>query len=170
MRCGNVPCRRRPLCIDASDNGALAGVCARTRNVELRDGTVRSSHVAVIHTALVGVVSRERSRWSETFDTRNKGTLAGACARARNVEPSKSAGLSPEKAMDHVACVRVLSSDHSLRVDVLGQSALARACARARSVESGESLVWSPQKTVIHTARLDVGYRDRPCRGKSTDE
>src|SRR5205807_1252107 len=154
--------------IVAKRDGALARTCTRAGNVKHGDRTVLSSYEAVTCTADVEVGSDDGS-WR--VDGLGAGALTGACARTRHVERSNGAVLTPEKAVDHVASIRVLSGDHSLWVDVLGQSALAGACARARSVERGYgAVVWSPQKTVIHTARVDVGSRDRPCQGKSTDE
>ena len=41
-------------------DGALEGTCARARNVERGDGTVRGAHEAVIDVARVRVLSRDR--------------------------------------------------------------------------------------------------------------
>src|SRR5207302_1504498 len=124
----NVKRHSRTLCVDAPDKGTLAGACARTRNVELRDGTVRSSQVAVIHTALIGVVSSDRPRRGKSTDECDKSALAGACARARNVESGESAVWSPQKTVIHTARVDVGSRDCPCRVDCDAYCALAGAC------------------------------------------
>src|SRR4029077_17800217 len=74
--------------IVANRDRALAGTCARARNIERGHGTVLSAQEAVIDIACVDVLSRDRP-WR--VDVLGCGALEGACARARNVERGDSA-------------------------------------------------------------------------------
>ena len=59
----NVKSGNRVRIVVAAREGALAGACASTRNIERGgDGAVRGAQEAVIHIARVHVVSGDRSR------------------------------------------------------------------------------------------------------------
>jgi hypothetical protein len=78
-------CRDRPCRVEAIDGkniGPLAGACARIRSIKRSDGALGSAQEAVDHIASVNVASRDRLR---RVDVAGKGTLAGTCARTRNV-------------------------------------------------------------------------------------
>ena len=78
-------CRDRPCGVKAiagKNKGALAGACAGVRSIKGSDGAVRSAQEAVSHIARVNVASRDRLR---RIDVAGEGTLAGTCARTRDV-------------------------------------------------------------------------------------
>src|SRR5262245_51006512 len=97
------------------------------------------------HIASVNVVSRDRPlRVDVEAEDRGKGTLAGACARARCVERGEGAMRSPQEAMAHIARINIVSRDRACRVDAaVAESALEGSCACTRSIEHSETAVSS---------------------------
>ena len=75
---------------------------------------IRFSHEAVNHVVRVGVKSGYRAVRSNAVDIR---TLAGARARARNVELNDGAVLIAHKAVIHICPVNVVSRDLPIRID-----------------------------------------------------
>src|SRR6266480_1717185 len=152
--------------IVAKRDCALAGTCARARNIERDDGAVLSTHEAVIDIARVHVISRDHPGRADVL---RYGTLARARARARNVERGDSAVRGAHEPVTYITQVNVVSLNRSCLVNAKGKGALERACACARSIECGHSAVRSAQDTVIHIARVKGGCRDRPCGVETID-
>ena len=67
--------------VDTEWECALERACARARNVERGDRAIRSAQDAVIHIARVKRTSRDRPCGVKAKAGKNKGALAGACAR-----------------------------------------------------------------------------------------
>ena len=72
----NVASRDRLRRIDVAGEGTLAGTCARTRDVQDSDHTVRSAQETVKHTARVVEVARARAC---RVDAEGPSALPGAC-------------------------------------------------------------------------------------------
>ena len=73
---------------------------------------MRFSHEAVNHVVRVEVKSGHRPVRSNAVDVR---TLAGARARARNVELNERAVLIAHEAVIHICLVNIPSRDRSIR-------------------------------------------------------
>ena len=85
-----------------------------------------------------------------------KGTLAGACARARNIECGNDAVLIPQETVDRIGPVKVESCDLPILADCEAKRTLAGARARTRRVERGDDAIPIPQETVTHEGRVNV--------------
>jgi len=70
---------------DASAERTLAGSCACTLNIKRRDLAIGSAHESVRHIAPISVITRNRPRRAEAVRKCGKGALAGARARALNI-------------------------------------------------------------------------------------
>src|SRR2546427_81298 len=92
-------------------DGALEGTCPSARNVERGDRAIRSAQDAVIHIARVKRSSRDRPCGIEAIAGKNKGALAGACARIWSIKRSDGAVWSAQEAVSHIAGVNVASRD-----------------------------------------------------------
>src|SRR4029077_16170330 len=125
---------------------------------------VRRAQDAVIHIASVKGSCCDRPGSVEKIAGKNKGALAGACARVRSIKCSDGAAPSAQETVSHIARVDIASRDRLLRVDVAGEGTLAGTCARTRDVEGSDGTVQSAQETVKHTARVVVVARARGCR------
>src|SRR6266542_2890730 len=145
-------------------DSALARTCARARSVECGDNAIQSAQDAVIDIARVKGICRDRSCGVEAIAGKNKGALAGACARVRSIERSDGAVRIAQETVSHTASVNVASRDLLRRVDVTGEGTLARTRARTRDVEGSDGTVQSAQETVKHTAGVGVVARARACR------
>ena len=77
---------------------------------------LRSPQETVSHIVRVNIVSRDRIGG---IIGKRDSALAGACARARNIEYGNGAVRSTHEAMIDVARVYVFSSDRPCRVDAL---------------------------------------------------
>ena len=84
----------------------------------------------MIHIARVNIDSGDRIH---RIVAKRDSALAGACARARNIERRDGAVLRTHEAVIDIARVQVISRDHPGRADVLGYGALARAITASRS-------------------------------------
>ena len=73
-----------------------------------------------------------------------KSTLAGARARARNIECGDDAILIPQEAVVRIGPVIVESCDLSTWADCEGKRTLAGSRARARHIERGEAAILIP--------------------------
>src|SRR5213078_342276 len=142
--------------IVAKRDSALAGTCARARNVERGDGAVRSTHEAVTYITRVNVVSLNRSC---LVDAKGKGALERACACARSIERGHSAVRSAQDAVIHIARVKWGCRDRPCGVEAIdgkNNGALAGAGARVRSIKCSDGAVRSAQEAVTYIARVNV--------------
>src|SRR6266536_1932396 len=149
---------------DTERKSALERACARARSIKRGDRAIRSAQDAVIHIARVKRTSRDRPCGVKAKAGKNKGALAGACARVRSIKRIDRTVRSAQEAVSHIASVNVASRDRLRRVDVAGKGTLAGTCARARDVEGSDGTVRSAQEAVKHTARVVVVARARACR------
>src|SRR4030095_1818287 len=90
------------------------------------------------------------------IDVAGEGTLAGTCARTRDVEGSNGTGGSAQETVKHTARVVVVARRRTCRIDAEGPSALARTCARAWGVATDDCAVRVAQDSVDRTARVGV--------------
>ncbi len=160
----NVDSLNRSCLVDPERECALERTCARARRIERRHTAVRRAQDAVIDIARVKGSCRDRTCGVEAIAGKNKGALAGACARVRSIKRSDGTVRSAQEAVSHIASVNVASRDRLRRVDVAGEGTLARTCARTRDVEGSDGTVRSAQEAVKHTARVVVVSRARACR------
>src|ERR1022692_4090364 len=126
---------------------------ARGRNVKRREPPVAVAHDAVVCTARVYVVSRDRPHPAGAIG--DKGALRRTSARARSVNRREPAVASAQEAVVHIARVQVVSEDRPRWVVEEGGSALAGACARARGIErdDGRRPLSAPGKAQPHHAQ-----------------
>src|SRR6185437_9781273 len=97
-----------------SGDGALAGVRARTRSIELGDGAGLRAQETVVYTVRVDVRSRDRPT---RIDIKGLGTLTGPTACARDIEQRECAVRSPHIAVEHEAGIKVERRNGPHRVD-----------------------------------------------------
>src|SRR5208283_3823319 len=137
-----------PQIVDACGEGALAGTRTRTVDVDRSDGSVGSTHEAMIHPVCVKVPAIHRPEIVEARE------IIGGCARrSLGINPGEMSIRRAQEAVLRVVCVNVYSHDLPEVVDARGNRALDEACACARSVERGERAVGSAQEAVTDVAR-----------------
>src|SRR5436190_1929429 len=156
VACINVVSGDRIGRIVGKRDGALEGTCPSARNVERGDRAIRSAQETVIHIARVDRRSRDRPCGVKAKAGKNKGTLAGACARVWSIKRGDGAVWSAQETVSHIARVNVASRDRLGRVDVASEGTLARTCASTRDVEGSDHTVLRAQETVKHTAGVVV--------------
>jgi hypothetical protein len=126
---------------------------------------IRFSHEAVNHVVRVEKESGHRPVWSNAVDVR---TLAGACARARNVELNERAVLVAYETVIHICCVNIPSCDGSTRIDSKRVGALERTCVPgAWRIERSENAIRIPEETVTNIIRVKVVSHDGSLRSKA---
>src|SRR5439155_1510437 len=101
--------------IVAKRDSALAGTCARARNIERGDGAVLSTQDTVKHIARVKGGCRDSPCWVEAIDEKDDGALAGARARVRSIKRSDRAVRSAQEAVTYIARINVASRDRIRR-------------------------------------------------------
>ena len=93
-----------------------------------------------------------------------KSTLAGARARARNIECGDDALLIPQEAVVRIGPVIVESCDLPILADCEGKRTLAGSVPAPGTSNVVKAPFLSLQETVTHEGRVSVPSRDRPVR------
>ena len=151
VKCESRNRARRVEAIGRCGKGALAGACAGARGIERFDGAVLIPQEAMIHIAVVIVVSRDLPC---RIDVIGEGALAKTRARARRIERGQGAVGSAQEAVD-VAADTVVTRDRARGVD-----AVSIGVRRARPIERGEGAAGSAHEAVTHVARVMDDARD----------
>src|SRR4030095_4148030 len=87
----NIRSLNRSSLVDAKRKSALAGPCARARNIEGGHSSVRSAQDAVRYIVRVNGSCSDRPCGVEAIDGKNNRALAGACTGVRSIKRSDGA-------------------------------------------------------------------------------
>ena len=118
------------------------------------------------HVVRVEEESGHRPVRSNAVDVR---TLAGARARARNVELNERAVLIAHEAVIHICLVNIPSRDRSIRIDSKRVGTLEGTwdVTGVRRIERGEGAILIHQETVTQIVRVKVVSHDGSTRSKA---
>src|SRR5215470_11853942 len=113
------------------------------------------------HISSVNGSCRDRPCGVKAEASKNKGALAGSCARARSIKCSDRTVWTTQEAVSYVAGVNVASGDNPHRIDVAGEGTFAGTCARTRHVEGSDHTVGSAQEAMKRIGGVVVVTRAR---------
>src|SRR5215469_17953312 len=115
------------------------------------------------HVAPVNSLSDDRSG---VVVVHGDGTLACACAHARNIERAQGALIRPHEGVIYRVSVDELPRDRAQGIVAFREGALACACARAWNIVCDEGAIGRADEAVKHTIYVDVDSFDLPVRSE----